>query len=170
MPALSGNPLWLALNRGEYTLAQARAIYIAEHGFSEDEVDRLFESLFASFVLIDGTVELMHELRGLGARLFAITDNVHEIVAHLQREHDFWPLFEQAAVSAELGVLKPDPRMYRHVLELGAIDPTETLFFDDVARNVAGAEAVGMHARVFTDAAKARVDLRELGVDIAERP
>jgi HAD superfamily hydrolase (TIGR01509 family) len=69
-------------------------------------------------------------------------------------------------VSAELGVLKPDKRMFLHVIEAGSLQPQECVFFDDVAANVAGAEAVGMHGRLFTDALRARTDLLELGVAV----
>ena len=163
----AGNPLWLAVNRGEHTLAEAKDLYIAHHGLGGAEVDALFDELMDSMVLIEATERLMRELAGAGHRLFAITDNVREIVALLQQRHDFWPLFEHAAVSAELGVLKPDPRMYRHILDAGSLKPEECLFFDDVQRNIEGAEAVGMNARLFTDAGQARRDLVDLGVEVA---
>jgi putative hydrolase of the HAD superfamily len=46
-------------------------------------------------------------------------------------------------------VLKPDPRIYDLVCERMGIPPTACLFVDDQARNVAGAEAVGMRALWF---------------------
>lgn len=162
----AGSETWIAVNRGEHSLEEARALFVKRHNLDNDDIDRLYDALFESMVLIEGTVPLMRELDSAGYRLFALTDNVHEIVAHLKKRHDFWELFEAAAVSAELGFLKPDPRIYQHVLETGSLDPSETLFFDDVIGNVAGAEAVGMVARVFTDAATARSDLIELGVKL----
>lgn len=167
MHPFAGSAIWLAVNRGEHSLEEAKHLYIAEHDFSGEDVDALYQELLDSMVMLDGTEPLMRELVAADYRLFAITDNVHEIVAHLKERHDFWPMFEHAAVSAELGVLKPDPRMYRHVIEAGALEPGECLFFDDVPRNVAGAEAVGMCARVFTNARQARTDLRDLGIMVA---
>ncbi|MFW2349756.1 HAD family hydrolase [Qipengyuania sp.] len=161
---LAGNPLWLALNRGEHTMEEAKRLYIDEQGFEAAEIDRLYEVLFASLVPIEDTVRLMRDLAAAGLRLFAITDNVLEIVAHQRATHDFWDMFEAAAISAELGILKPDPRIYRHLLEAASLQPGESLFFDDVAANVEGAEAVGMHARVFAGAERARADLTSLAV------
>lgn len=161
---LSGNSIWLAVNRGEHSLEDAKGHYIAQHGLTGAEVDRLYEALFASLVLIEDTPPLMRELHAAGYRLFAITDNVHEIVAFLKERYDFWSMFEHAAVSAEIGTLKPDPAIYRHLLDAGDLEPGECLFFDDIPANVAGAEAVGMVSRVFTDAQAARSDLAELGV------
>ena len=164
VPPLRGNPVWLAVNRGELSLEEAKAVYVAEHGFTPQDIDALWEALYASFPLITDTRAMMDELKEAGYRLFAITDNVHEIVAQLKREYDFFDLFEVAAVSAELGVLKPDPRIYRWLLDTAEIEAGESVFLDDVQRNVDGAKAVGMEACLFTTAAKAREDLRALGV------
>ena len=161
-----GNETWLAVNRGELSLVEARPFYVGEHGFTHDDVDRLYEALFASFPLKTDTRTLMGDLEANGYRLFAITDNVHEVVAHLKEVHDFWEMFETAAVSAELGVLKPDPRIYRWLLDTAQIAAEESVFLDDVQRNVDGAKAIGMGAFVFTDAAAAREDLRSVGVQL----
>lgn len=163
---LRGNEVWLALNRGELSFAQAKERYVAE-GFAPDGIDRFFEFVLSTQALKRDTVMMMGELAASGYRLFAITDNVHEIVAYLKRTYDFWPCFEVAAVSADLGVLKPDPAIYRWLLDEADLEPSECVFMDDVPRNVAGAEASGMKAFTFTTAAKAREDLRSLGVDIA---
>ena len=164
VPPLRGNSVWLAVNRGELSLDEAKAVYVAEQGFAPEEIDALWEALYAAFPLMTDTRALMDELKAAGYRLFAITDNVHEIVAQLKRDYDFFDLFEAAAVSAELGFLKPDPRIYRWLLETGDIDAGESVFLDDVQRNIDGAKAVGMEACLFTTAAKAREDLRALGV------
>ena len=168
VPPLRGNPIWLAVNRGEHSLEEAKQRYVAEQGVAAEEIDALWEALYASFPLMADTRALMDELKAAGYRLFAITDNVHEIVAQLKRDYDFFDLFEVAAVSAELGFLKPDPRIYHWLLEAGGIEASESVFLDDVQRNVDGAKAVGMEAFVFTTAAKAREDLRGLGASLPE--
>ncbi|MEM9502151.1 MAG: HAD family phosphatase [Pseudomonadota bacterium] len=163
-----GNQIWLAINRGEISLDDARARYVANHDFTPNEIERLYVELMASFPLKIDTLVLMNELKVAGFRLFAITDNVREIVAHLKEAHDFWHLFDHAAVSAEIGVLKPDARIYRWLLNTAGLSAAECVFLDDVQRNVDGAKAVGMAAQLFTDAAQARRDLRSVGVDVAE--
>ncbi|MEM7688640.1 MAG: HAD family phosphatase [Pseudomonadota bacterium] len=167
VPPLRGNPTWLAVNRGELSLEEAKAVYVAQQGFAPEEIDALWEALFKAFPLMSDTRAMMDELKTSGYRLFAITDNVHEIVAQLKRDYDFFDQFEVAAVSAELGVLKPDPRIYQWLLDTAKFEATECVFLDDVQRNVDGAKAVGMEACLFTTAAKAREDLRALGVSLS---
>jgi putative hydrolase of the HAD superfamily len=158
--------IWRALNRGEHTEAGAKAAYGAAGLMTPDEAEAMFAALYASLHLLEDTPPLMARLAAAGYRLFALTDNVHEIVAHLSSTHEWWAHFEHVTNSAEVGCLKPDPRIYAHLLDTNALVPAETVFFDDMPGNVAGAHAAGMHAFVFTDAAQAEADLRSLGVNI----
>ena len=159
--------IWRALNRGEFSEPEAKRAYVAAGLLTTDEADRLFAGIYAGLHLLADTPPLMERLRAAGYRLFALTDNVHEIVAHLEKEHRWWAFFEGAVSSAAVGCLKPDPRIFRHLLDEHRLDPQETVFFDDLPDNVAGARESGMHAFVFTDAAQAEADLRSLGVELA---
>ena len=156
--------IWRALNRGELTQAEAMAAYVSQGHLTATEADALFAAIYASLEPLAETPPLMQRLSGAGYRLFALTDNVREIVSHLSALHDWWAMFEAVTNSAEVGVLKPDPGIYRHLLETNRLAPDETVFLDDVPGNVAGAQAMGMHGIVFADAAQAERDLRSLGV------
>jgi putative hydrolase of the HAD superfamily len=158
--------IWRALNRGEHTEAGAKRAFVEAGHCTEDEAEALWAALYASLHIIEDTPPLMARLKAAGYRLFALTDNVREIVAHLSDQHAWWALLEGVTNSAELGCLKPDPRMYRHVLETNGLAAEETVFLDDMPGNVEGARQAGMHALVFTDAAQAERDLRSLGVAI----
>jgi 2-haloacid dehalogenase len=52
--------------------------------------------------------------------------------------------FRDIIVSGTEKLIKPDPAIYRLAIERFGIDPAGALFIDDVAANVAGAEAVGI--------------------------
>ena len=158
--------IWRALNRGEHTEAGAKTAYVEAGLLTADEADAMFAALYDSLHLLVDTPPLMERLVKAGYRLFALTDNVHEIVAHLADTHEWWAMFEAVTNSAAIGCLKPDPRMYRHLLDTNGLVPEETVFLDDMPGNVAGAHAAGMHAFVFTDAAQAERDLRSLGVEL----
>lgn len=53
-------------------------------------------------------------------------------------------VFDEIIFSAELGIAKPDARIYHHVLDLLKVQPNEAVFVDDMPVNVAAAQAVGM--------------------------
>ncbi len=57
--------------------------------------------------------------------------------------------FDTIVISAEEGILKPDPRIYLLASERLGIRPESVVFVDDMEHNVEGARAVGMHAMQF---------------------
>ena len=85
-----------------------------------------------------------------------------------RERYDFLGWFETVVISGEVGVSKPDPRIYRHLLERTRFDPASTLFIDDQAANLAVAAELGMTALQFEDPETLRRDLRELGLPVSD--
>ncbi|MGF1609482.1 MAG: HAD family hydrolase [Kiloniellales bacterium] len=113
---------------------------------------------------IDDTVALLDDLRTRGLSLYALSNFSAETFPHARERFDFLAWFDGLVISGECGLLKPDPRIYRLLFERYGIDPQRALFIDDVADNVAGAEAVGLRARRFTTPAALRRDLSDLAL------
>lgn len=157
--------IWLELNKGQLTEAETKARYQTEIGLTPEECDRLFYYVKETQILLHGSVDLIMKLKTAGYRIFALTDNVHEIVAHLRQRYEFWELFEHATVSAELGVLKPSDDIYQAVLEQNNLIANETVFLDDMPYNVEGALKNGLYAIQFSSAEQAEHALRKLGLE-----
>lgn len=162
--AIFGPDIWHPLNRGEINADEAKQSYCRTLGLSAAEADQLFDAVLHSLDPVPGTHDLMTRFEKAGYAMFALSDNVHEIVAHLKERHDFWRFFKGAAISAELGVLKPGPEIYQWLLAAYNLIPDECVFLDDVATNVEGARTVGLHAFQFTTAVQAERDLAGLGL------
>jgi putative hydrolase of the HAD superfamily len=162
--ALFQHPLWKSLNCGQLTQREAERAYQAQFGLSAEQTETLFFHIMDHLELIDGTEEIAQRLRKAGYRVFALTDNVSEIVAYLRNRHQFWTVFEGAVISAEIGMLKPDPAIFRHAMEKFNLIAAETVFFDDVIANVDGASSIGMKARLFTTPTRCVEDLQALGL------
>jgi putative hydrolase of the HAD superfamily len=73
--------------------------------------------------------------------------------------------FDLIMISAEEGIRKPDPRLFRRLLARLEVAPEEAVFIDDMPANVAGARAVGLHAIQFTGTPETISALRALGVE-----
>jgi putative hydrolase of the HAD superfamily len=162
--ALLRSPLWLRLNRGELTGAEAELAYQAEHGLTRQQAADLLFHVKDHQELVDGTEAIARRLQAAGYRLFALTDNVREIVTHLKTRFQFWELFDGAVVSAEIGMLKPHDGIFHHLVDSFGLAPSETVFFDDVQANVDGARRIGLQARLFTTSGRCEQDLRALGL------
>lgn len=137
---------------------------IAE-AFDLDEADlaALMADVWAEYV---GTLnaELAAYFAGLRPRYrTGILSN--SFVGAREREqalYGFEDMCDVIVYSHEVGCLKPDPRIYHAVCgELGCA-PQDAVLVDDVALNIEGARAVGMHGVLFTDTAQAIADLEAL--------
>ncbi|HEV2134016.1 MAG TPA: HAD-IA family hydrolase [Terracidiphilus sp.] len=71
--------------------------------------------------------------------------------------------FQVAFSSCYVGLRKPDPAIYRRVLDILGAPPERVLFIDDRQQNVDGAAAAGMKTIRFQNEEALRTDLAELG-------
>ena len=69
-------------------------------------------------------------------------------------------IFETMIISAEVGLAKPDPRIYHLAVERLGVSPEEAVFLDDQLKNVVAARTVGLHAVHFRDNAQAIAETR----------
>jgi len=81
--------------------------------------------------------------------------------AYITRQ-GFVDIFDHMVISAEVGVMKPDPRIYRLALEELQARPDESVFIDDMLINVEAVRAVGMAGIHFTQPEKALEELKQL--------
>lgn len=155
---------WFDLNKGFISEPEAKNQYQQQHSLSSEDCERLFYYAKQTQLLLYGSVDLVKRVKGAGYGVYALTDNVIEIVEYLKDTYTFWDLFDGAIVSAEVGLLKPQPEIYHSLLLQHDILAQETVFIDDMAYNVEGAESVGMSAIQFKNAAQCEHDLKALGL------
>ena len=113
---------------------------------------------------IQGTVELLAELRSSGVPIYALSNWSTETFPAALKRFDFLEWFDGILLSGEVRLLKPDPRIYRRFFEAHAVDPTQAVYIDDLEPNVAAATALGMHGIHFTDSTALRVELVRTGL------
>ena len=111
---------------------------------------------------IAGTVEILAALRERGVPLYALSNWWAETFPIARARFDFLGWFDGIVISGELGVAKPDPRIFAHVLETYGLRADATVFIDDLPANIAAADAAGMRPILFTDPDALRAALREL--------
>jgi 2-haloacid dehalogenase len=113
---------------------------------------------------IAGTVAIVEELRARGRRLYALTNFSTETYPIARARCPSLALFEEVIVSGEVGLVKPDPRIYALAIERCRLDPARTVFVDDHPANVAAAGVHGLHALQFTTPERLREALRALAL------
>ncbi|MCE2707690.1 MAG: HAD family hydrolase [Bacteroidota bacterium] len=121
-----------------------------EQYWSDDEVDALWNSLLGSLPAY--RLDLIRQLKTHFQ--VAILSNTNEIHIHavedmLAKEYgmdNFASLFDWVFYSHQVGLAKPDQAIYQHLVDTVGVDPSQILFFDDLAANIEGAAALGIQS------------------------
>ncbi len=113
---------------------------------------------------IGGTVELLAELRATGVPLYALTNWSAETFGIARERFGFLEWFDGVVVSGEERMIKPDPAIFRVLLDRFGLDPETTFYVDDSEANVAAADRLGFDAVRFTDPERLRRDLADRGL------
>ena len=66
-------------------------------------------------------------------------------------QQDLLRRFDALAISAEIGIMKPDAAAYQAILAMMQMEAHTCVFIDDIPANIAAAQAVGLHGIVFED-------------------
>lgn len=119
---------------------------------------------------VDGTADIVRELADAGVRLLGLTNWSAESFPVARELFPVLNLFEAIVVSGEERLIKPDPRIFRALIDRHTVEPARTAYVDDSAANVAAAAELGLQAVRFTAAPALRRDLVRLGVPVARRP
>jgi putative hydrolase of the HAD superfamily len=98
--------------------------------------------------LIPGAVELLHELKRRGYKLALVADGRPGTYSNVLRQHSVHDLFDAFSISEEVGVEKPDARMFVTALDALGIHREDyertAMVGNRVDRDVRGANDLGM--------------------------
>lgn len=158
-------PEWNARQDGGRPWSEAVAELSARHPDQRDLIaafdQRWTETLGDP---VHENVAILDELRRVSVRLYALSNWSAEKFPIARARYPFLDWFDDVVISGDVGVAKPDPRIYRHLMERHDVDPTATVFIDDHESNVASAERLGFIALAYLDPGKLRRDLEGLGL------
>ena len=94
--------------------------------------------------------DLVRSFRASGGRTAMLSNGVPEVMARIRAERPLESWFDVTIVSCEVGVAKPDPRIYRICIARLGVDPMKSLFVDDRVENVEAAAQLGIQTLHFT--------------------
>lgn len=157
------------LDHGVVTVAEYWARVGADLGreYSPSHVQRLWAVDFRSWISVEpGAIDILDDLQAGGTRL-ALLSNAGFDFGDPFRRSPMGRYFERVFVSAEVGLIKPDPEIYRLVARELGVEPADLVFVDNKPENVAGAESIGVTGHVFTGVADLRTFLTALASGVS---
>ena len=150
-----------AAQRGEKTAA-AQWEYVRQTlNIRVDEVEPVRNTFFSGDVLDRTLLDFVRNLKP-DFQTAIITNAFDDARPALTGTFKLGEVFDPIIVSAEEGMMKPDPRIYRIALERCGVSAAEAVFVDDFPHNIRGAQDVGMHTVWFRSREQAVAELSQL--------
>ncbi len=149
MTELFSGPEWIEKDRGRITDQEmeksvAQRLPARLHG----PLRQCVENWQICMKPLKGAKEFLTAVKQAGYGVFLLSNASQKI-------YDYFPsflpfdFFDGAVISSDVHLLKPDPAIYRHLLEKYRLDPAECLLIDDRADNLEGAASVGIKGFLF---------------------
>ncbi len=161
--AVFAHPDWAEVDRGTMTLAQVTENSAKRTGLPVEEIARLTYGAAEALVPIPESIELVKRLKQRHIPVYALSNMGVDHMQYLRNSYDFFGLFDRLIISSEVKMIKPEPQIYRYLLDSCQLDPRETVFFDDYPANIEAASRFGIQAIRFTSSAQCEAELIRLG-------
>ena len=160
-PAKDGNPIH-ALERGECTIGDFERLLapmLVRRDGGQVLAEGLLTRMFAASLPCEPMYAAVHAARAAGLRTCLLSNSwgseayPRDVLADM---------YHAVVISAEVGMRKPEERIFRHAAELLGLAPSECVFIDDIEPNVQVAEALGMHGVLHIEPEVSVAQLAEL--------
>ena len=156
-------PDWLALDRGTMAPALAVALAAERTGLPAGVIAKVLDAVPSSLVPFDETVTMLHRLKDQGHALFCLSNMHHASIEYLEQAHDFWSVFSGKVISCRIKLCKPEAAIYKYLLKTYRLDPSQSVFIDDVEINLSAAQEFGIRTIRFENAVQCAGQLSQWG-------
>jgi epoxide hydrolase-like predicted phosphatase len=145
---------------GQITAPELMTYIRGELGLSAGEIPDLQERFFGGDQVDPALVDFIRALRP--RYKVGIISNAWSQLLDLLESWGIKDAFDVIIGSGDVGVMKPDPRIYQLALDGLDVLPHEAVFVDDFIENIQGAEALGINAIHFQNTPQALGELKEM--------
>ena len=156
------SPYWKELDRGVWSFEKIVDRFVSTCPELEREIRFSVADLGGFIGQFDYAGDWIAELRAQGFGVYCLSNLSDKICTDCAKELDFLPMLDGYLLSYREKMVKPDPAIYRRMLEKFALRAEKCIFIDDRKENVDAAIAVGLNGFVFTDVNRAKQHIADL--------
>jgi len=129
-------------------------------GYPPSEAKAIREEFFAGDIIDRSLLDFIGSLRPRCKT--GVISNAWPDMREYMAQNKMDGAFDELVISAEIGVMKPEPRIYEIALERLSVQASEASLVDDTKANVEAAHALGMKSILFQNSEQVLFDLQKL--------
>jgi putative hydrolase of the HAD superfamily len=131
-------------------------------GLPADKVDWIKQQLFEEVEIRQAFWDTLKGLKDRHSHHLGILSNAIPSFSDKWAELNFGDIFEVMVNSSDVGMSKPDPRLFALILDRMNTTAERCVFIDDQLKNIEPAAELGFHVVHFVDEAQAIADLKRI--------
>lgn len=157
--AMMLSPAWHELDRGVQDEEEILSAFIRNDPELETEIRRVFADLSTLIRVFPGTEAWIRRLRDAGYRTFYLSNFPAKVEREGADQITFLAGMDGGILSHRVKMVKPEPGIYRLLLECYGLTAAESVFLDDSPANIKTACELGMQGILVKDQEQAMKDL-----------
>ena len=153
---------WVQLDLDRLSEGEILRLFIENDPGIEKEIRHMFGDVHGIVEPRASALEWVRHVKGLGRQVLYLSNYSPKIMRECADALYFLPEMDGGVFSCEVHAAKPDPAIYRMLLERYGLDPARCVFLDDLEANLAPARALGMQTILFQTPEQARAELDQM--------
>ena len=151
---------WLMLDRGTISQEDAVEIWQQRNPDLQMEIADVMTEWEKILTLKKDSLEILKSLAAKNYNLYILSNFHEKAFTYVSKKYNFFDYFDGKVISADIGMIKPDPEIYEHLLNKFNLEAGTTLFIDDSKKNIAAAINKGIRVIHFKDAESLKEELK----------
>jgi putative hydrolase of the HAD superfamily len=137
---------WKELDRGVIPEEEVLMHLREEAGEYVESMNYAFDHLDKCFLRTEYSANWVKELKALGYNVYFLSNYSKFVMRQAPDSRDFLEFMDGGVFSCDVGLIKPDPAIYKALIDKYGLDPEECIFTDDVQANIDVARELGFRA------------------------
>ncbi|MBO4213196.1 MAG: HAD family phosphatase [Clostridia bacterium] len=159
-----GSPEYIEGDRGLVTFDEKVDIMCKNHPEYSEDIRKIMSHVSEFFYLFNNIKGIINDVKAAGYGMYYLSNTSEDVDNNINGEHHLFEMFDGGIRSYKEHLLKPEPEIYKLLLDRYGLAADECLFVDDLENNTKGANAVGIHTITLKDQSKLREELIKQGV------
>lgn len=155
---------WSEYDLGNLSDDEILDLFIENDPSVEKELRETLQDMGGVLKRCDYAIPWVEELKGKGYQVLFLSNFSEKALRDCAAALDFVPHMDGGIFSCKVHLIKPDPAIYKLLLQQYRLNPEECVFLDDTLVNITAAASLGIHGIHFKNQTQAREELAALGV------
>jgi putative hydrolase of the HAD superfamily len=156
--------LWRSFDRGTVSIEQAA-----------EKIDPKFDkALYVDFCRklpkyitpVKEMVQIFYKVKKLGFKTYMLSNFPKELFEEVSKKNEFLKEFDGSVISYKVKEIKPEPEIYKTLLEKYSLNPEECLFLDDRKENLEAAKKIGIDGILVEEPKKVTQELKLMQISL----